>query len=188
MLARTINVLARTIKGARPMAPHLMCTLRPTRNASWSDGAHPRWRRLPLFCMLRGVSDADGVQGRCDSRRSGGKRVECSDGGILLSAGLHLSSWRLPTGVFSGVFGPSIRRSIRGGGWSCERECKRRSHRCNGRRRARHRQRRPHRHRQYAEGRPMCRSCAGFSDACMTPPSTRADGRRPRTAKARNRG
>jgi len=30
--------------------------------------------------------------------------------------------------------------------------------------------------------------CAGFSDACMTPPSTHADGRRPRTAKARNRG
>ena len=100
--------------------------------------------------MFRGVSDADGVQGRCDSRRSGGKRVECSDGGILLRAGLHLSSWRLPTGAFSGVFEPSIRRSIRRGGWSCERECKRRSHRCNGRRRARHRQRRPHRHRQYA--------------------------------------
>ena len=31
-------------------------------------------------------------------------------------------------------------------------------------------------------------SCAGLSDACMTPPSTRADGRRPRSAKARNRG
>jgi hypothetical protein len=28
----------------------------------------------------------------------------------------------------------------------------------------------------------------GFSDACMTPPSTRADGRRPRSARARNRG
>ena len=30
----------------------------------------------------------------------------------------------------------------------------------------------------------MCR----FSDACMTTPSTRADGRRRRSAKARNRG
>ena len=29
--------------------------------------------------------------------------------------------------------------------------------------------------------------CAGFSDACMTSPSTCADGRRPRSAKARNR-
>jgi hypothetical protein len=32
------------------------------------------------------------------------------------------------------------------------------------------------------------RFCAGFSDAWMTPLSTRADGRRPRSAKARNRG
>src|SRR5436305_15061420 len=30
--------------------------------------------------------------------------------------------------------------------------------------------------------------CAGFSDAWMTDPSTRCDGRRPRSAKARNRG
>jgi hypothetical protein len=32
------------------------------------------------------------------------------------------------------------------------------------------------------------RFCAGFSDAWMTPPSSRSDGRRPRSAKARNRG
>jgi nucleoside-diphosphate-sugar epimerase len=31
-------------------------------------------------------------------------------------------------------------------------------------------------------------SCAGFSDACMANPSTRADGRRPESARARNRG
>jgi hypothetical protein len=30
--------------------------------------------------------------------------------------------------------------------------------------------------------------CAGFSDACITKPSTRSDDRRPRSAKARNRG
>jgi hypothetical protein len=31
-------------------------------------------------------------------------------------------------------------------------------------------------------------SCAGFSDACMTKPLTRSHDRRPRSAKARNRG
>ena len=37
---------------------------------------------------------------------------------------------------------------------------------------------------QAAERPLLCR----FSDACMTAPSTRADGRRPKSAKARNRG
>ena len=32
------------------------------------------------------------------------------------------------------------------------------------------------------------RFCAGFSDACITEPSTRSGGRRRRSAKARNRG
>ena len=35
--------------------------------------------------------------------------------------------------------------------------------------------------------RSVC-SCAGFSDACITKPSTRSHDRRPRSAKARNRG
>lgn len=100
----------------------------------------------PLFWMLRGVSDVCGVQGRCDCRRSSGRHVERSDGATLLRAGIYLSSWRLPSSEFSGVFEPSIRGSIRTGGRSCERQCKRRPHRCNRRRRARHR----HRHPQYA--------------------------------------
>jgi peptide/nickel transport system substrate-binding protein len=39
----------------------------------------------------------------------------------------------------------------------------------------------------YTDPSSMFRYCAGFSDACMTWPSTCADGRRPRSAKARNR-
>jgi hypothetical protein len=46
--------------------------------------------------------------------------------------------------------------------------------------------------RQHSGGQRVCPinvgSCAGFSDACITKASTRSHDRRPRSAKARNRG
>ena len=59
---------------------------------------------------------------------------------------------------------------------------------CASTRRSRSRPSRSPAHRRSFPGRLDVRDGAGFSDAWMADPSTRSDGRRPRSAKARNRG